>query len=327
MKKFVLLTFIVLNSFIFTVNAQDIAGKNTVSSMGINPAIVEVVLDKDNPTERVITLSNLTNLPIPVKTIKQSFTAKEKLEIPEDKLGRYDASSWIELSDSDTDFILQPQEIKNINLRINQPADASPGGHYATVIFEPLIPEGLVSENSVYIYARVAALLFMQVKGDIIEDISVEGLSANIINEPGNIDFRLSLKNNGNNHIRPKSEIVIKNALTQEEVIKQTFQEGMVLPGTTRNFPLAFESNSLFGIYSYTSTVNYGASSIVENTPTQYFIVMPYKVVIGAALILGAILYVKKFRSRFSKAAKLLIKGEDLPTSTNKEMRRNVKKR
>lgn len=310
MKKAILIILLLLTIPLISVKAQSVAGQNTISSMGINPSILEVVLDKEKPSQEIITLSNLTNLPIPIKVTKQSFTPKEKLAIPEDKLQIYDASSWIQLSDSDTDFILQPQEVKNIEIVINQPENASPGGHYATIIFEPLIPEGLVSQNSVYVYARVAALIFMQVKGEIKEDVSLESLSNNLINEPGVVNFNLNLKNNGNSHIRPKSEILIKNAFTQEEVLKANFQEGIVLPGTIRTFPVQFEPSGIFGIYTVKTTVNYGAENIVLDTPNNYFIVMPYKPLIAILAVILIIIYIRAFRKRLEKAIKVLIKGE-----------------
>ncbi len=78
--------------------AESVMGANTVSSMGINPSILEVVLDKNSQNEQTIDLSNLTNVPIPIKVSKQSFTPKEKLQIPKDQLNTYDASSWITIS-------------------------------------------------------------------------------------------------------------------------------------------------------------------------------------------------------------------------------------
>lgn len=310
MKKLFIIVLVLFNLTTVYVSAQSVAGQNTVSSMGINPSILEVVLDKNNATTQVITLSNLTNLPIPIKVTKQSFTPKEKLSIPEDELHIYDASSWITIDNTDTDFILQPQEIKNIEITINQPENASPGGHYATIIFEPLIPEGLISQNSVYIYARVAALMFMQVRGEIIEDVSLEGISTNLINEPGLVNFNLNLKNNGNSHIRPKSQIVINNVLTHEEVLKANFQEGIVLPGTVRTFQSQFESNTLFGIYSYKTTINYGADNLVLETPTQYFFVFPYKLAFLLIFIILFLIYIKTFRRRISKAVKVLFKED-----------------
>jgi hypothetical protein len=205
------------------------------TALGVDPAIIEVVLSKEDPAIQQILLTNITNKPIPVKVTKQGFTFAEKAEIPKDLIPIYDASAWVSMEDDDKDFILQPYEKRYVTIKITQPKNASPGGHYASIVFQPLIPQEFINEQSLFIYARVAVLLFMQVRGDIVEDIKFRSISLPRFSESSPVVGEVVLKNEGNTHTRPHVKVIFTDELLNRVVSSYNLVPSVVLPGLEKN--------------------------------------------------------------------------------------------
>lgn len=309
--KRLLTFFVLLFSFIvipFSVNAQLLDKK---TSLGVTPAIVEVILDPKKPSQRIIILTNLTNYALPIKTLKESFTPKEKLEIPKGQLDMYDASSWISLSEKDTDFIMQPKEIRKIRVTVTQSKKATPGGHYASLIFQPLVPEQAVAQDSVYVFARVAVLFFMQVKGDIVEDLSIEKTDIKKVYKTTPIIFGIDLKNNGNTHIRPNGMIQIFQQGSSKPFANVTLKPSLVLPGTTKHFEAEWNGSQAWGNYKAKAVINYSADNKVLESKLFSFSIFPYISVLLKLIVAAAFIWILyKFRDRLKKAAIIIIHGE-----------------
>ncbi len=277
------------------------------TSLSVGPSIVEAVLDKGIPSTREVVLTNLSNLPQPVKTLKQSFTPKEKLEIDPKQLQIYDASSWISISEADSDFILQPHQTKTIKLTFLQPDNASPGGHYATVIFQPLIPQELVSEGSVFVYTRVAVLVFLQTKGDIVENLSIQNVTHRHIYEYSPLGFDVVIKNSGNTHLAPTGKLNVYNDLTNQLVASQDLRSSIVLPGTEKTFHFDVPVGEHFGKFSAEAEVKYGTDDQILHSERNSFVIFPYSIALLVIFPLALIIILfLKFRTRVKKAYKVL---------------------
>ena len=302
-----LLTIILVLSYIYLVNVQAEDTSNPQTSLGIFPAIVETVLSSDNTVENIVTITNLSNFSQPIKAVKQSFTLKEKYELTEEQRKIFDASSWIYISPEETDFILQPKESKDIHLYITQPKDATPGGHYATIYFQPLIPQELISTESIFVYARVAVMIFMQTPGDIIEHMEYKDLKFDILNNPGDFKFNLTLENLGNTHILPTGNIKVFNRLTDEYVYTGDFPSSIILPGMSKEFELNIPIPDKFGAYTIETQLNYNTESEFLSSGKKEFYIFPYTLFIFIIFPLFIIfLYVLKFGSRIRTAYRIL---------------------
>jgi hypothetical protein len=313
MKKIkILIIFLALITFIKPQVWADATSPLNQTSLGLDPAIIEAVLDKDSPTEKSIILTNLTGLPIPIKTIQEGFSSKEKLDVPKDKLNIFDASSWISLADKDKDFILQPREIRRIKLIITQPTDASPGGHYATIVFQPLIPQEIINDQSIFVYARVAALIFLQVRGDINEELQITKTSINSIYENTPLNIGISLKNLGNTHLIPQGKIVFTDEFRNQVVATIDLPRSVVLPELEKAYELQFVNDYKFGRISSQTFITYGTSNIQIKTDKIYFYIIPYKFIIVWMLLLGFLYLIAfRFRKRVKKAARILFLNKE----------------
>jgi len=313
MKKILLFFTIALLAFnlpYLNLHAQETV--ITQTSLGVDPAILEVILEPGIQTEKIIHVNNSSNLPLPIKAISQTFVAKEIVNVPKEKLNIFDSSSWLELAPEDEDFILQPKEVKEIKVKFNPPENAAPGGHYASLIFQPLIPQELVSNQSVFVYARVAVLVFMQVKGDIQQNLEFNQVKIDPIYNEFPIKISTTLKNVGNTHLRPEGKLIIFDEINH--TIKSTIEivPSIVLPELTKDYPVTVDGIYDYGQYSAQFQLSYGDDHILLSSEKFYFTVIPYKSGMGLLAILIVIyLMFFKLRKRIKKAGKILFESSE----------------
>ncbi len=311
MKRF--LTLLILYILIaLPVSTQEIIDTTKKTALGVNPAIMEVIVDKESVNKEV-SLYNLTNFPLPIKTLVESFTPKEKSEIPKNQVERYDASSWIKIPEKDTDFILQPREVRNIKLTIEPPDKASPGGHYASIVFQPLIPQQIISRESIFIFTRVAVLTFIQVKGEVTENLEFKALKINSLYQTLPDSLELVLKNTGNTHLRPNGRLVFYDETRKKTIGNVGFLPSIILPGTEKSYLVELTDNIklTLGRYSVWTETSYGADNILLKSSKHYFTVFPYTSIALAVIIFIIIIAVIiKLKSRLNKAYKILVYGE-----------------
>jgi len=285
--------------------------QNRRTALGVHPAILETVLSPGETTPRSLSLFNLSRFPIPIKTVVESFAPKEKIEIPTRKLKLYDASTWIKIEEKDKDFILQPNESRTINIEITPPKKASPGGHYASITFIPFVPEEIVARDSIFVFGRVSVLNFLQVRGKINEALTLSDFSSLSLYQSSPLVFNISLKNEGNTHLRPSGRIVIEDPLTGKMLKTASFLPSIVLPGSTKEYPIELREKLAFGRYNVWAEVTYGVENRLIETPTKSFYFFPvYAAIFAAVFILGLLVVYYRYRSRFKKAWEILLHGQ-----------------
>ena len=289
-------------------NAQTTTSTNQQLAMAIDPAIIELIVDKSETGTKEVTVYNTSSVALPIKAIVQGFNPGETVNIKEKDLQMYDASSWIKMDSKDRDFILQPKAYKQIKINVVVPERASPGGHYATIYFNPLIPQTLISDSSVFIYARIAVLVFIQVKGNFNEKLIVNSLKTEYFNQTLPVNISFNVKNTGDSHVRPTGKINVVDEINRNVLGDVNIPLQVVLPGTTKEYKVDINKNLGPGFYSALLTLNYGTISEVSiKTEKLYFFVLPsistyIYIIIGIILLL--ILF--KLRTRLKLVLKVL---------------------
>lgn len=266
-----------------------------------------------------IKLFNEEQDPISVFTSISNFTAKDEAGNPnfdfEETLT--DLADWIDVGGGP--FTLQPGDKIEIPFSIKVPADAEPGGHYASIFFgtDPSIkPE---DGGQVSIRSLLGSLIILRVAGDVREQAAVASFEpagkTTLSHLPVTLDLRL--QNQGNVHFRPQGKIVIKNLFGGESTqITLNEANGAVLPDSIRKFSttwfkhdqideggnfftqLASEwRNFALGPYTATATISYGQSNITLTANTK-FTVIPWRVLTVGALIIALVIFFLVFGIR-----------------------------
>ena len=204
-------------------------------------------------------------------------------DIPENA-ARWSLASWLTLSEQQV--LVAPNESYPVEVLINVPEDAVPGGHYAYVYYQPST-ESLVgnSEGSAAtVVQQVGSLIYLTVEGDIQEEAYVRRLKVPCFSEYGPISFLTEIDNLSDTHIRPQGNIQIKNIFGQLSTTLQ-LEEKNIFPYTSRIFENTWDKKWLFGRYQANLNAGYGDTGQAL-LATAFFWVIPWRLILALLLAL-----------------------------------------
>src|SRR3989339_246934 len=252
-------------------------------ALTISPPTMEFIAEAGETITDVVKLYNETPDTINLTAEIRDFKPLNEKGTPNflpiaDKNDLSKISNWIDVKEKT--IILKPNERKNILFTINIPNGASPGGHFAGILWTT--PS--VNKDSVGIASKARTIEFSTDK--------------KIYNRLP-IDFSLRFENMGNIYLKPTGEIKIKN-IWGKEVTSLDINPGLnnALPESVRQYNLSWQKNNVpenlselikeknnfaFGRYRAIATLDYGTANqtlIAE----KYFWVFPCRV-IGLSLI------------------------------------------
>ncbi len=322
MKKLLrTLAFILITVFVVSYPVKVSADSETsadqkTSIIGVSPAIIESVLTPDTLAKTKIQIFNNSRFPIPMKAFARSFIATEDLSHADSD--KFDSSSWITLNPAD--FILQPGEHKEIEVMILPDKHAEPGGHYATIYFQPLVPESVLSSDSTFLSSRVGVLAFFVVKGDIKENAEISNVKYPRFVYKNPINFDIVLKNTGNVHILPVGELKLKNILTGA-IDSVEIKPNVVLPETEKTSEYLVSPKMPFGIYDASIFLQYGSDRRILNYDVKTIVAIPVIHISTFIIILtvGFYFFIVK-RARLFVAFHVLF-GKDLKHDVNTDQK------
>lgn len=279
----------------------------TQSALAVSPAITEQVLTPGAPVRTVVRVTNITRIPLPIKSSVRNLTLGESL-LPDADKDVYDASEWFTVEPAD--FILQPNQTKEVAVSILPPARATPGGHYATVYFQPLVPTEALSPSTAYLNARVGVLAFLIVRGDIAEKATLGDIALPRIKQFGPIGMKLPVHNEGNVHLLPQGKVTIRD-FRGRSVGTMPLKTGMVLPKTVRDYTFSWDNKGRYGYFSAQAGMTYGTDQIKLQSSTVGFWILPWVPLLLTTILLALLIwFIMKTRKRWAAAWKAL-RGHD----------------
>lgn len=268
------------------------------SALSVSPAILESVVTQEARTLKTINLQNMTAFPLPIHGQAAPFLAQELL--PTGSEATFDSSAWIKLEPAD--FILQPHAHQEVKLIIQPPAGVEPGGHYATVFFQPLIPAEALGPNTASL-ARVGVLTFLVVPGKIDERLTLGSFTTNNFFRRGPIPLSLTLDNPGTIHLLPQITVNIKDKLLNREPTTLTLPPSAILPGTRKTFVATWEPSPFtLGFFQAELSVYYGSNTSPLTATTSFWLI-PWIPILLLSLPLTLFVYLFIFNYRRVKLA------------------------
>ncbi len=187
---------------------------------------------------------------------------------------------WVEISPDP--IVIKRGMSAQVPFTVRIPENASPGGHYAAILVGTMPDKEEITGPSMKISSFVTSLLFVRIKGDVIEKGRIrEFVSTQSLYETPQANFLLRFENLGNTHLKPQGDITLYNMWGKERG-KVTFNRannfGNVLPNSVRKFEFSWKGEeSVFDIgrYSAVVTLGYGEEGSQNSTATAYFWVVP----------------------------------------------------
>lgn len=272
------------------------------TSLTVSPAIIEDFLDAGQQGVATVTVINLSEQPLPIQAITAPFVVGDDEHIIDGE-GRYDASDWLRIEPASV--LLAAGESEEVTITYDVPADAGPGGHYATVYFEPLVAAQAGASQGPLITARVGVLVLLSVRGEGREELALASLSKEVSAQTGEVRFITQVENTGNVHALPGLQVLIEH-WWGGEAARLAAVPALVMPGTSRQLKTVWSSPPAFGMYKVTALLNNdGSDQNVQQMSKRMIVIVrftPLLVTVSAGLtslllLVNLVRYVKVTRS------------------------------
>ncbi len=193
-------------------------------------------------------------------------------------------AEWMSVSNQA--IVIPAESSVAVPVGIQVPADAAPGGHYAAIMIGTKAPDtgdGFQIKTS----QIIASLFFLRIAGDVVEKGEVRTFRADhrFTGKP-EMSFSVRFENEGNVHLVPQGEIVIRNMWGKERGIIPINREtnfGNVLPQSLRLFTFSWRGEASLldiGRYQADLTLAYGQDGRKFVTRSATFWVIPLKPVL-----------------------------------------------
>lgn len=202
-------------------------------ALSVNPAIHDIEIDPGRTEVRNITLRN-------DETTSETYLITIQKFIPRGEFGQQefldpaDTSGLPEWMFVDRpEITLAPGQSVNVPVSLRVPADAKSGGYYAALF----LSRKQAIDEQVAMLPRIGILFFVRVNGPVIEKIALNDFAtdANEAYEHLPVGFRVALTNEGNVHLVPEGQIVVKNVFGSTVAkLNINAESAKILPGSQR---------------------------------------------------------------------------------------------
>lgn len=297
--------FAVLAFTVSTSRAQE--GGN---GLQISPTRNEVSVNPGEQKTITLSLKNITNGPLSAQAVLNDFESDNvsgtpKMLVDPNNRTPYSLNSMLS---GLTDVELQPGETKEVKLTINVPGNAAPGGYFGAVRYS-VVPKGTDAERQIALNTSIAHLVFVDVPGDVVQQIRVNSLKMQNDDKARTIFFTapnkstLSVQNLGNGFARPFGTVTVNNTFGKQVAsyeVNNNEPRGIVLPNSSRAFTNDISGVKLPGKYTATASVAYGNGGEVVTYKSAFWYLPIWFLLVVLALLLvvaGGIYYIFRKRS------------------------------
>lgn len=268
---------------------------NQITLTAIPPRLGDdntLVLKPGEKKQVQIRIRNSSSKSLPVLSKATDFILDEDGETPipvtEGVSNRWSLTQWLTLAPQIQ--TLQPQETGVINVLIDVPEDALPGGHYAMITHQPSIDteaemeEAAAVDSAAGISQRVGTLLYVIVDGTINEEAFIRDFSIPAFLEFGPVPFSFTIENASDVHIRPKTKVEITDMFGRK-VGEIVVEEKNVFPLMSRDFEGKWDQIWGYGKYTATATSSFGSSGKLAVANVSFWLI-PIKLILVALIVL-----------------------------------------
>jgi hypothetical protein len=200
---------------------------------------------------------------------------------------RWSLKNWIT---SPTEVPVDAGDVQIIEISVNIPLTALPGGHYAMLTYTPNAEAkpGDLKQTGNIITQRVGTLIYVTVSGPITEKANITKFSVPKFSEQGPIEFTGTVESLSDIHVNPKGTITISDPLNNK-VAQIDVETGNIFPEASRDFTGIWNQKWGWGRYKADLNLIYGAAGSVV-TASIFFWLFPIRLVIYSLIALISIL-------------------------------------
>jgi hypothetical protein len=198
---------------------------NFGEALEIAPPVIYLSVNPGQTIKTQIFLRDISSGPLVVGGEANDFTAAGEDGTPkiilnnEDNNNPYSMKAWVVAPVS---LNLVPKEVKTMDITINVPKDASPGGHYGIIRFTATPPS--LKSSGVSLSTSLGALMLVTVSGPVSEKLSIAEFSVNHNGKTGDVfqsgplNFVQRIKNEGNVHEQYSATLTVTYGKNKQTV-------------------------------------------------------------------------------------------------------------
>ncbi|MEK9196136.1 MAG: hypothetical protein AAB914_02090, partial [Patescibacteria group bacterium] len=247
MYGFLIVVLMCLGLTFVAVSAQE---QNSGSGLQISPTRSEVIASPGEQKTISVILKNVTQGDVLAKVSLNDFESDNVSGTPQiivdnSKRTPYTLNSMLKGLE---DVELKKGETKEVKIIVDVPVNSAPGAYFGAVRYaaNPKGADDLSDgQRQVSLTASVAHLVFVEVPGDITQQIQVESLDAQRDDKKSSFFLKapnrasIKIKNKGNGFSRPFGKIIVKNPFGKEVYsydVNDTDPRRTILPNSSRVF-------------------------------------------------------------------------------------------
>jgi hypothetical protein len=280
------------------INPQGETQFNESSITAIPPRLGEDLSLTAKPGEKIQTsvrVRNGSSQTLTISSIAQDFivdtNGQTPIAINDSTSNRWSLASWMLLTPSVQE--IEPGQTAVVNVVIEVPDDALPGGHYAMITHQPNAGGGVDKKftigraGSSTLKQRVGTLVYLKVEGPINEAAFIRNLKFPKFTEYGPVPFSFAVDNQSDIHLRPQVGVEIYNFFGQKVDTIQ-FETKNVFPFIARNFEGEWDRIWGFGKYTAKVVMSYGSNGQVAIVSTSFWL-LPVTLLLAGLIVLLAL--------------------------------------
>ena len=262
----------------------------------ISPPRYELTIAKGTSQTVSIFVENLANSQVTAQPIVNDFVAGSQEngepQLILDPAKSAPGNSFKPLVHAIPNTILAAQERKEVKVTLSVPANASSGGYYGAIRFQPVYNSS--SPSNVSLTASVGTLFLVTVPGNLTQKLDLASFSAahngktGTFFNSGPISIFTRLHNVGNIHVQPFGKIIVKNTfgkVVATTELNNVDPRGNVLPSSTRKFENALSLKHMFGRYTAEGNFAFGDNGNIISAKTTFYVI-PYILIIIIILLI-----------------------------------------
>lgn len=267
----------------------------TANSIKVSPLRTDVSVDPgENRTVKIL-VSNPTDAEVQVRPVQNDFIAGNERGEPAiilDENQSSESRSLKQFMQPLGNVTIPARGSATVEVQLNIPASAKPGGYYGALRFAPVAPD---TGGQVNLSVSVASIILLQVRGEVEESLTLtdftvqqNGSSKALFTTGDNLSLAIRLQNNGGVHLGPIGKISVTRGddIVHEVDFNSGVSRDMVLPDSARRWDVPLDTIDGFGRYTVSAVFTYGAKNQSLEVIKTFWIIPIWMIITGIVVFL-----------------------------------------
>lgn len=287
----------------------------TANTLKVSPVRSDIELKPGESKTIKTVVTNLTKEEINIRPVTNDFVSGDERGTPAlileaDQFAK--SHSLKRFMAPLADFTIPADSSKVIEVTLNAPRDAKPGGYFGAVRFAPTDPDG---GGQVNLSASVASIILATIPGEVTQkltltdfDIQQKGQGKTYFTTPENLQASFRFTSESGIQLAPFGKVSVKKggSVVYETDFNNKAPRDMILPDSARRWDVPLEKIGNFGKYEVAATFTYGTKNqTIEVTKSfwvipQLYIILAIVGLVVLLVVIGLVIWliVRKAKNR-----------------------------